>query len=64
MIITLIESKRNIIAIKLAYAAKLALQVQKTDVSVQKIDNSFFQIYCKIMAAFQVLYKLCCWLFF
>ena len=42
----------------LAYASKLGLQVQKTDVRTQKIDNLLLETFGMVIANFQVLDKL------
>ena len=41
-----------------AYARKLGLRTQKTDVSAPKIDGSLFETYKMIIVAFQVKNKL------
>ena len=41
-----------------AYAKQLDLQVQKTDVGAQKIDNSLFKTFEMVIASFQVEDKL------
>ena len=42
----------------LAYAKQLGLEVQKTDVGAQKIDNSLLQTFGMVIAGFQVEDKL------
>ena len=54
----LINSSSKINTMILAYASKLGLKVQKTDIRVQKIDNSSLETYKIVIAAFQVLDKL------
>ena len=49
---TLIDSKSEVNAIASAYAKKLGLQVQKTDVGAQKIDGSTLETYGMVIAGF------------
>lgn len=50
--LVLIDYKTKVNVIKSAYAAKLSLQVLKTDIVAQKINNSFLEIYGIDIAAF------------
>ena len=50
----LIDSESEVNVIVLAYAKKLGLRIQKTDVGVQKIDGSTLEIYGMVITGFQV----------
>ena len=50
----LIDSRKEVNAIAPAYAKKLGLQVQKTDVNAQKINGSTLETYGMVIAGFQV----------
>lgn len=56
-ILALIDSDSKINAINPTYAAKLSLQVQKTNVGSQKIDVFYLETYIIIIAVFQVFDK-------
>lgn len=53
-----IDSGSKVNAITPAYATKLGLTVQKTDVGAQKINELSLATYRMVIAAFQVPYKL------
>ena len=54
----LVDSGSEVNAITLAYAAKLDLQVRKTDIRTQKIDGSTLKTFGMVLADFQVEDKL------
>ena len=54
----LIDLASKVNAMTLAYAKQLGLQVQKTEVEVQKIDDSLFRTFGMVIASFQVENKL------
>lgn len=56
-IMALIDFGSEVNAMNPAYAAKLGLRVQRTDVGSQKIDGSSLDTYGMIIAVFQVLDK-------
>ena len=47
-----------------AYAVHLSLKVRVTNIGTQKIDGSSLATYSMVIAAFQVVDKLCCFWFF
>lgn len=51
-IIVLIDLEKKINIINLVYIAKLGLQVWKTNIGAQKIDNFFLQTYGIIITDF------------
>lgn len=55
---TLINSGNEINAMTLAYAKKLEIQTQKTNMRVQKTDNSSLAIYCMVIGGFEISNKL------
>ena len=54
----LIDSGSEVNAMTPAYAKRLGLWTQKTDIGVQKIDGSSLATYRMVIAAFQVIDKL------
>lgn len=56
-ILALINFRNKIYAINFFYAAKLGLQVQKFDVSAQKINNFFLEICNIVIIIFQIFDK-------
>ena len=54
----LIDSGSEVNAMTSAYARKLGLWTQRTDVGAQKIDGSLLKTYGMVIAAFQVKDKL------
>ena len=54
----LVDSGSEVNAMTSAYAAKLGLQVQKTDIGAQKIDGSILEIFRIVLVDFQVEDKL------
>lgn len=50
----LIDSNSKVNAMHPAYAKKLDLNIRKTDVGAQKIDNTILEIFKMIIAAFLV----------
>ena len=63
-VLALLNSRNEVNAISLAYTAQLGLKAQKTNVGTQKIDGSSLVTYGMVIAAFQVLNTLNCFLFF
>ena len=57
-VLALLDFKNKINAMTRAYTAQLGIQVQKTDVNVQKIDRFSIKTHGIVIAAFQVLDKL------
>ena len=57
-VLALLDPKRKINAMILAYAAWLGFQVQKTNVSDPKIDKSLLKTYGMVIAISQVVKKL------
>ena len=54
----LVDFGNEVNAMAPAYAAKLGLKVQKTDIGAQKIDGSIFDTFGMVLADFQVEDKL------
>ena len=54
----LIDLDSEVNAMTLAYAKQLGLQVRKTDIEAQKIDDSLLRTFRMVIASFQVKDKL------
>lgn len=63
-IMILIYSEMKVNVINFAYAINLGPQIQKINVSAQKINDFFLKIYNMIIVIFQILNRLCCICFF
>ena len=63
-VLALLDSRSKVNAITSAYAAHSGLKVRVTDIGVQKIDGSSLATYSIVIAAFQVVDKLCRFRFF
>ena len=57
-VLALLDSRSEVNAMTLAYAAHLGLQVRVTNVGAQKIDGSSLVTYGIVIASFQVVDKL------
>ena len=57
-ILALLNSKNEVNAMTLAYAAQLGFKMQRTNVSASKINGSSLATYSIVIAVFQVLDKL------
>lgn len=53
-VLALIDSESEVNTMTSAYIKKLGLQMQKTNIEAQKIDESTLETYSMIIAGFQV----------